>query len=166
MEIIDSDLDRFLNEVYTGANDTHDKKHALQVHTNLCRIVQDGLIFLSAHKVFMAPSVMTLHDALDHKCLVDMRPSHEHMITWLKEHLQLNMTAEIMHIHKNCSWSKCERSKPYNPSGSDMLHLLLQDMDWLEAIGEIVYSTAWCTHVQSAVTFPKMYANTYTRNCC
>ncbi len=44
----------------------------------------------------------------------------------------------IFYVHSNCSWSKRKDSKPLvSPLCRDIIRQILQDADWLEAIGEI-----------------------------
>lgn len=138
MEII-PELHDFLEWAYAGADDAHDKKHALQVHANFCEIVRQEGVQLSIKEAKMAPYVTTLHDVLDHKRPEAKRPPEWFVRQWLMAMLEDHKSVlEIMHIHKNCSWSKRNESRPYRSDGSgDTLRLLLQDADWLEAVGKV-----------------------------
>ncbi|BBI30142.1 putative HD hydrolase [Acanthamoeba castellanii medusavirus] len=133
------ELEDFLAWAYAGADDAHDKKHAIRVHANFCEIVEREGIVLTEREARIAPYVTTLHDVLDHKRPEAKRPPEWFVRQWLFSMLEDHDTVcEIMHIHRNCSWSKRDTSLPYRSDGSgDTLRLLLQDADWLEAVGDV-----------------------------
>jgi hypothetical protein len=133
---ISPSLAAFLDEAYDGADAAHDKMHALRVHENMCWIVQEEGMELSERERVMMPYVSTMHDILDHKRPIAKRPREALVLQWLVDELNgdREVAEEIMYIHRNCSWSKRNDSEPL---ADDRLRLLLQDADWLEALGEV-----------------------------
>lgn len=137
MEALPRHLDRFATLAYANHDGAHDKTHALRVYARALEIVRAGGICLTREEVFLFPYVMVGHDMLDHKLAArGIGLSRDTIRRFYVKHLGEAGAKEVLHIHDNCSWSKRHTSVPYDPA-RDTLRILLQDADWLEALGEV-----------------------------
>lgn len=119
---------------YANHDTAHNFSHAFKVFRNAVDIIRNENIRLTEEEKIMLPYVMLCHDLRDHKlaskgfCI-----SEEELFNYYKKYLGVELANDIIHIHANCSWSN---RKFATPALHETLRKILQDADWLEAIGE------------------------------
>ena len=136
-EKIPSPLDIFANKALALADPAHNKDHAIRVLANALYIIEHEKINLDTVSEWMLPFIMIGHDFMDHKLVeAKLTLSIDEIYEFYHKHLGRFMVSDVTHIQQNSSWSKRKSSIPL-PGHRDNLRLLLQDSDWLDAIGEI-----------------------------
>lgn len=130
-------LNEFCARAYANHDNAHNDQHGKDVFWNANAIITLEKIKLTPQEKKELPTVMRLHDALDHKAITNGVAvlSAEEIKAFYVNTLGAESAERISHIHENCSWSKRKTSQP--TPGGDMLRLILQDADWLEAMGHI-----------------------------
>lgn len=132
----------------------HNIDHAVKVFDNAVSILAilalDG-VTLDPSEIEVFPYIMIGHDWFDHKLeLAGLALPRTEIHTYYAQHLGPVVADRIMHIHTNCSWSKRATSQP-TVGARDLLRLILQDADWLEAIGD--------EGLQRCIEYTKHYHN-------
>jgi HD superfamily phosphodiesterase len=128
-------VDEFMRRGYADHDEAHNYEHAQHVLENAVMIATKEGIDTTAHQNLIT-LIMLGHDLRDHK-VVDMgRGLSEAEIRQFYTDMVGKDNAEmILHIHNNCSWSKRKTSIPLE--SDDWMRQLLQDADWIEAIGNV-----------------------------
>lgn len=120
---------------YAYHDPAHDFSHAFKVFRNAVDIINNEGIILTDQEKIMLPYVMLCHDLRDHKLINSGHCiSEEELYEYYSSHLGVKIAKDLIHIHANCSWSN---RKTATPAIHDKLRKILQDADWLEAIGEV-----------------------------
>jgi len=136
-------LVEFAKRAMNNFDPGHQWDHGITVYLNALQIIEAEQIELDETSAKMLPYVMIGHDFRDHKMLargIEM-VSQEDIRAYYEEHLGKALADEVIHIHNNCSWSNRAASKPYHKDRRrDVLRKILQDADWLEALG---YGGIW-----------------------
>jgi HD superfamily phosphodiesterase len=125
-------LIEFAKKAYKNHDSAHNLDHAMNVFENSLKIISGEGIIMDDIEKLLLPFVMIGHDFRDHK--IKNALSDDEIDQFYKLHLG-DYFAEVIHIHNNCSWSKRKSSVPLE-TGRDWMRKVLQDADWLEAIGE------------------------------
>jgi hypothetical protein len=146
----------YVTKFYAKHEEGHDVNHALNVLRNAINITQQNAIQLNHIQEIMFPLIMLGHDILDHKMIArgtipDSNEVSNFYVTAIKmmsTHVGITYNATqceniISHIHLNCSWSKRTISETCSDINDDILRLILQDADWLEAVGWISLHRCW-----------------------
>lgn len=131
-QVIPSALRNFAAMALEHHDSAHDFQHAMRVLAAARFIANSDKIYLETWEKFALPYVMVGHDFLDHKQQIHL-PEDQIREFYTRE-LGADIAKVVMHVQANSSWSKRDTSTPATPS--DTLRLLLQDADWLDAIGE------------------------------
>ncbi len=143
----------FATVAYRDHDLAHDIAHATDV-TNLMLKLRD-VSQLSMTECILLPAVGFLHDALDHKFVAAREAARKNspvklgleeaeIANYLAHHYGADY-AEIMRIHRNCSWSN--RGAPDRYGKYEVLHKLLEDADWICAI-DLYRCIEYTTEVQ------------------
>ncbi len=129
-------IEEFMKRGYQNHDEAHNYKHAKKVYSNAQDIVLREGIVMTSQEELEFPIVMLGHDLRDHKLASTGRclPAAE-IEAYYVSVLGPESTVKVIHIHDNCSWSKRNVSVPL--ATGDWMRLVLQDADWLEAIGEV-----------------------------
>lgn len=127
-------LSEFVSIAYARHDPAHDADHAWKVLDNAESIRKMGTVKLSPEEDAIFDWVMAGHDAGDHKMPVDSRLSDEELTKIYTDRFGNELAAAIVEIHQNCSWSKRLTRKPVK---YETLMKILQDADWIEAIGAV-----------------------------
>jgi uncharacterized protein len=153
LPIVDPMMREFLNRALARADKAHSYDHALRVFENALNILHAEGRTLTQLEMVEVKVATLCHDVLDHKLVAagQTLPADEvktfykkYFATYLAEHhhAQADIDAEadhyvqkICHIHDNCSWSKRHTAIPLE--NADWMRKLVQDADWLDAIGDI-----------------------------
>jgi HD superfamily phosphodiesterase len=153
---LNNDIVKFIEEgitrLYAKHEEGHGVSHVLDVLRNAIEISKS--MFLSEIQQMMFALIMLGHDALDHKMKArgtmpdpdDVRQFYVDALNMMNDELggtsynAQYYASNIEEIHLNCSWSKRATSKACD---NDILRLILQDADWLEAIGGIGLKRCW-----------------------
>lgn len=136
IRVIPPQLLEFATTAYANHDSAHNLNHALRVFDNACRIIEDEKLILTEGQLKMLPYVMIGHDFRDHKIVSrGLGLPEETIEDFFKKNLGSKMAEEVMCIHKNCSWSK--RNDVPEDIKRSMLFMIMQDADWLDALGEI-----------------------------
>lgn len=141
--LIPKSLDEFATRAYANHDRAHDHLHALSVFLTALTIISGEGIVLTDVERKELPYVMIGHDFLDHKLAkrgigLPAKEIEEFYVSSLGR----RSADKIIHIHDNCSWSKRGTSIPLrdkdgNPNSEDWMRRVLQDADWLKAIGDV-----------------------------
>jgi len=130
-------INNFLHIALKNHDLAHDISHAWRVYTNAVRIVND-LVYTTGlqltpqeHKEF--PLVVLCHDVLDHK-VKNSALAERDVMKFFVDNVGIPSAVKIDHIHKNCSWSNRKNSSPL--ISGDWMRKVLQDADWLDALGD------------------------------
>lgn len=128
-------LIRFAHLGYSDHDSAHNYKHAVRVLINAQEILNRENIVPTLQEIEELPYVMLGHDLRDHKLIAAGKclPAEEIEKFYISE-LGEDSARKILHIHENCSWSNRKTATPL-PTG-DWMRLLLQDADWLDALGD------------------------------
>ena len=126
----------FASYAYANHDSAHNLEHAKNVLRNALTIIEKEGINCDAVEERELPYVMIGHDFRDHK-LVErgLCCTAEEIEDFYRKELGEGSAAKILHIHDNCSWSKRKSSIPLE--SGDWMRKVLQDADWLEAIGNV-----------------------------
>jgi HD superfamily phosphodiesterase len=141
-----------MTRLYAKHEEGHGVSHALDVLRNAIEISKN--MELGELQQMLFPLVMLGHDILDHKMIArgtmpnpgDVKQFYIEILKVMFNQLggtSYNLqycASNIKKIHLNCSWSKRATSKACD---NDILRLILQDADWLEAIGGIGLKRCW-----------------------
>lgn len=125
-------LTEFVNIAYDRADPAHDAVHAWKVLDNAREIACN--MTLSPEEDAIFDWVMAGHDAGDHKRPIADRLSDEELTKIYTDRFGPELAEAIVEIHQNCSWSKRLTRKTVK---YETLMKILQDADWIEAIGAI-----------------------------
>jgi uncharacterized protein len=128
----------FARKAYANHDTAHNFDHALNVYNRAIDIViaegRDKI--MTEWEIKMFPYIMIGHDFRDHKLIArGIGLSEEIINEFYKSELGPLHAALVIHIHNNCSWSKRSKSSP--APIADWLREILQDADWMEAIGKV-----------------------------
>ena len=135
-EKIPTTLMQFAKVAYGSHDAAHNFSHAQNVHRNAIEIVKREGIILTEIECSEFPYITIGHDFDDHKLAAKglcFKP--EVLYEFYARELGNSSANKIRHIHANCSWSKRKDSIPLIEG--DWIRKVLQDADWLEAIGEV-----------------------------
>lgn len=132
------DLDTFARKAYANHDPAHGYDHAIKVLEN-AKTIADGMT-LSAEELRIFDWVMVGHDAGDHKIPLDCRLSDEELAGIYTAQFGPELAAAIVEIHARCSWSKRKTRKAVK---YETLMKILQDADWMEAIGAGGLQRCW-----------------------
>jgi hypothetical protein len=128
-------IEEFAKLAYQNHDLAHGFPHAERVYHNALAIIDGAHLQMTAQEQLELPYVMYGHDFRDHKLVSEGTCLPEQVIQdFYKGQLGEVSANKIKHIHENCSWSQRKRATPL-PDG-DWMRLVLQDADWLEALGE------------------------------
>lgn len=136
-------INNFLQKALEKHDLAHDISHAWRAYTNAVKIVNSENIPLTPQEQKEFPLVILCHDVLDHKLKETSLPERDVMKFYV-DCVGVPSAVKIDYIHKNCSWSNRKTSVPL--VSGDWMRKVLQDADWLDALGEyglqrcIVYS--------------------------
>lgn len=131
------DIFKFAKAAYAKHDAAHNIEHAGQVLLNALTIA--GLIgySLTGENMLIFTCVMLCHDVHDHK-QKNPRYTREEIRAFYVSVFGDDIADDIIFIHDNCSWSKRATSRPLvSPRIADWMRLVLQDADWMEAIGDV-----------------------------
>lgn len=133
--LMSESLRDFAKKAYANHDAAHDLNHAYKVLHNARKIAAAEHMILDPTESRIFDAVMLCHDVRDHKLIAANRAlswqeCHDYYVAEFGE----DLAATIEHIHDNCSWSK--RQTSIAAPKCERLRLLLQDADWMEAVGE------------------------------
>lgn len=131
--IIPAELFDFIKLAYSKFDRSHGVEHVIQVLKYANEIVAREEIMMTHAERNEFPYVMLCHDILDHK-YVDLCLESSAVKMFYIEHLGTHSAAKVIHIHKNCSWSKRATNVPLGEG--DWMRKVLEDADRLDALGE------------------------------
>lgn len=131
--IIPNSLLEFAHRAYSNHDNAHNLNHVTRVWEISQQIIKMENIILSESEKKILPYIIIGHDFRDYK-LLNTSLSEQEIYQFYVNELNVDMADMISHCHDNCSWSKKKTSKPLKES--DILRLILQDADWLDALGE------------------------------
>lgn len=131
--VVPKSLMDFVVRAYAKHDKAHDQNHVYHVFYNAIKIVQQENIQMTEQEQKEFPFVMLCHDVLDHKMKDTLDP--DEVYEFYESQLGSESASKIAYIHNNCSWSKRLESVPL--TSGDWMRLVLQDADWLEAIGAV-----------------------------
>jgi HD superfamily phosphodiesterase len=132
----------FAQKAYQHFDASHDINHAIKVMSNAIHIYKKERCNESENndsdnnELFMIWFTALLHDVRDHK-YIDECISEDEMKCFFIEHLGEENAMKCLHICNNISWSK--ENKKLNiqlDEKDDWMRKIIQDADWLEAIGQ------------------------------
>jgi uncharacterized protein len=123
----------FAKKAYENHDSAHDFNHAMRVWNRAQQIIKMEELQLSEAELTILPYVIIGHDFRDHKLLHTSLSENEIYNFYISEVGEIYAKV-IVHCHNNCSWSKRNTSISHNEF--DLLRKLLQDADWLDALGE------------------------------
>lgn len=135
----------YLESVFVGRDESHDINHSLRVYENCLKIMISEDIVVNKEFSNFILVVSMCHDVPDHKYVGSGDTNtKESLVSSLREFLMGNgMTLKLIDIAiiliDNISWSKemrGENNKFKNPF-HEMLRRLIQDADWLDALGSV-----------------------------
>lgn len=132
MTYISTTLLDFATRAYANHDAAHNLLHALKVYSGACTIAAKEGISMTDNEAAIFPYVMIGHDFRDHT-LIGSSLSEEEIHKFYVDEVGEANARLIEHIHANCSWSKRKSSIE---SPIDWMRKVLQDADWLEAIGD------------------------------
>lgn len=133
---VPASLVEFAKVAYARHDLAHNIHHVYRVWGYAQRIICASRQDMTDTEIREFPYTVLLHDARDHKlvnrgiCL-----SAETIAQFLISELGEASAQKILLIHERCSWSNRTTSEPL-PTG-DWMRRVLQDADWLDALGEI-----------------------------
>lgn len=132
---VSTELEAFVRRATANHDSAHDYAHHVEVYKNAAEILDMlGITPTAAEDMELLFATMC-HDVRDHKLeALGLCLSAAEVHAFYVEQLGEVSAAKVVAIHENCSWSKRATSKPV---AGDWLRQLLQDADWLEAIGEV-----------------------------
>jgi len=137
-EPIPNSLLEFIEKGYRLHDEAHDVGHVWLVFNNALEIILMRKMQLTDEQWKVLPYLTLCHDLLDHKQPIENKLPAEEVFSFYEQELGHDLATVISYIHDNCSWSKRAKSHPVTIPGYEhyeQLRLLLQDSDWLEAIG-------------------------------
>lgn len=133
---IPQQLLEFSKLAYANHDLAHNLDHALRVYNNACNIIKDQKLVLSSNQLKIFPYVMIGHDFRDHKIIVKgLGLSKKRIEKFYRKYLNKKQVEEIFLIHDNCSWTR--RNFVTGDIRHNVLFMVLQDADWLDALGDI-----------------------------
>lgn len=141
--MVDPIIREFLHHALAQADSAHSIEHAIRVFENALNIMSIEDISLTLIEVAEIKLATLCHDVLDHKLVATGRavPTdkveefYRKYFTLISRQDVDTHVRKICHIHNNCSWSKRHNSVPLEDG--DWMRQLVQDADWLDAIGTI-----------------------------
>lgn len=136
--LIPKNLIAYVEIGYARHDISHRPDHVWKVLYNALRIIYLRNMQLTPEQWKVLPYLILCHDLLDHKQPAENKLPAEEVTKFYESELGSDLAAVIDYIHSNCSWSKRNKSNPVTIAGYEhyeQLRLLLQDADWLEAIG-------------------------------
>lgn len=132
----------FAEIAYSNHDNAHGLGHVIRVWYRALQIITRSKLNLSKYQKKLLPYIIIGHDFRDHK-LVETSLSEEAIYNFYVDELDKQSADIITHCHNNCSWSKRKKSIPLDnvfydnkDENLDILRLILQDADWLDALGE------------------------------
>jgi hypothetical protein len=129
-----SELQTFIQYAVERLDPAHNYDHACKVLANARIIVSLLGITMTPDEEMLFEFVMMGHDIRDHK-LKHLCLSLEEVRLFYVKHLGEEWADLVILMHDNCSWSRREMS--VSCGKYDWMRKVLQDADWLEAVGEI-----------------------------
>jgi HD superfamily phosphodiesterase len=123
----------FARRAYANHDKAHNLDHVIRVWERAQQILRMENINLSEYEKQLLPYIIIGHDFRDYK-LINTSLSEQEIHDFYVNELGIDAAYVISHCHNNCSWSKRKTSEPLKKS--DILRLILQDADWLDALGE------------------------------
>lgn len=127
-------LVQFAYRGYANHDSAHDYQHAVRVFANAHAILHRENTAHTLQEFKELPYVMLCHDLRDHKLLSRKCLSAEEIERFYISELGEASARKIIHIHANCSWSNRKTSTPL--AQGDWMRQLLQDADWIDALGK------------------------------
>jgi len=121
----------FANRAHGNHDKAHDLLHALRVHHNSLKIVIGERLDLTLYEWKELPYVMIGHDFLDHKQHT-LTVNEWDVLAFYESVLGATSAQRVLDIQKASSWSKRETEW-----SRGTLMKVLQDADWLDALGEV-----------------------------
>ena len=134
--VVPPTLAEFALLAYERHDRAHNIEHVYRVLDYARKIVIGERIVMTAVEAKELPYAILLHDARDHKlvnkgiCL-----SAEDIRRFLHSELGESSAEKILVMHTRCSWSNRKTSECLPTS--DWMRRVLQDADWLDALGDI-----------------------------
>ena len=148
----------FASQVYEGFDESHDMHHGLAVWGNVQVLIQREGISLTPDEKIELMYVAILHDGQDHKYQGKSKVDYEHFTSFFVDHLGADRATRCLHIINNISWSKQQRGENKFVEGRDILRQIVQDADWLEALGE--------TGLKRAITYAESHGGMVPSDVC
>lgn len=128
-------IDEFMERGYANHDLAHNIDHARQVYSNMELLLKRANARIAPEEEIELRCIGLGHDLRDHKLVhLGLCLSAEEIKAFYESILGPKAALDVIHIHENCSWSKRKESVPLE--FGDWMRQLLQDADWLEAIGE------------------------------
>lgn len=139
MEVIPETLDKFCDYVFENFDESHDKNHHLKVLSNVREIICRGEYRFTEEEISIMTYASMLHDSLDHKYINSWRKhvDRDEILKFMISELGEFNGNICIHIIENISWSKEMNGLTTKLEDRDILRQIVQDADWLEALGEI-----------------------------
>lgn len=124
-------LERYARNALSEYDESHDYNHSVRVWENAIKIKE--IKELEGSQFLIVMYACFLHDVLDHK--YTNKITEEELKRFITDELDAKSADIVIHIIKNISWSKRKSNVPL-PTG-DIMRKIVQDADWLDALGEV-----------------------------
>lgn len=138
---ISDEFFEFAVRAYANHDTAHNFTHAMTVYKNALYILESEIakgtiVNVTEEELIEFPYAIIGHDFRDHKLIEHgLCLSSEEITAFYQKHLPSEESVQkILHIHDNCSWSNRIASVPLKTG--DWMRRVLQDADWLEALGQ------------------------------
>ena len=132
---VSAHLEMVMRTGYANHDTSHGYDHALAVIHNGAVIARRRCFWFTEEEAVQVLYALGCHDILDYKMVAaGLAPDAAVIRRQLIDGVGEEAATMITHIHENCSWSKRATAVPLQQG--DWMRKLVQDADWLEAIGE------------------------------